>query len=544
LDNLFNIVSFSQFQSSLVDSRDYLQIRMDHKFGSIYDPRNLSPTSEVNYIEVGLRCLGENENRSSENIANSILAGARYTFLGEYGAGKSMSLREVFRRLRVAHLKAQTSKFPVYLNLREHQGQPDAAEILERHARNIGFRNPSQLVRAWRAGYVILILDGFDEVSSYGLQGAWRKLRDARYASMEGVRKIIHESPSGVGIAIAGRQHFFDTEEERKRALGQHGVEWKDILLNEFNEDQIKQLTDQFGYKGQIPAWVPSRPLLLSSLFAGELNSGVADQLAILNDPSAGWDYLLDEVCRRESLMESSGVSGENIRAILEALATLARGKDTGLGPISSDEIIQVFQKECGFSPTDAALIVLQRLPGLGRDQNGGDSSRLFVDREFADACSAGDFARFCENPYDGDLLDSVSNLVTPLRETGVGLVAHKLSRLGFNQGRFRAAIKSIEKSGRSSSGTAMADLLGLAIRLNLVMESSIRIANQYMGDFEVDGEKSFMGCVTFDECMFDKLVVSAELGSGSCPYFRNCLIQDLEGRISESELPSGHFVG
>jgi hypothetical protein len=33
----------------------------------------------------------------------------------------------------------------------------------ERHGRNIGFPNPSQLVRAWKAGYAVLLLDGFDE---------------------------------------------------------------------------------------------------------------------------------------------------------------------------------------------------------------------------------------------------------------------------------------------------------------------------------------------------------------------------------------------
>src|SRR5262245_46778697 len=38
-ENLFNIVSFAQFQSKLVDSHEYLQNREVHKFGSIYNPR-------------------------------------------------------------------------------------------------------------------------------------------------------------------------------------------------------------------------------------------------------------------------------------------------------------------------------------------------------------------------------------------------------------------------------------------------------------------------------------------------------------------------
>lgn len=540
-ENLFNIVSFAQFQSKLIDSRDYLQCRLNHKFGSIYDPKTGNATSDVTYIEVGLRCQGETENRSSESLANSIMAGSRLTFLGEYGAGKSMTLREVFRSLRLQHLKSRTSKFPVYLNLREHQGQQDATEILERHARNIGFKNPSQLVRAWKAGYVILLLDGFDEVSSFGLQGAWRKLRDARYASMKGIRQIVQDTPVESGIAIAGRQHFFDTEEERRKALGQREAEWKDILLNEFNEDQIKVLTAQFGYTGEIPAWVPSRPLLLSTLFAKGLSSNATEQLAVLRDPSAGWDFLLDEVSEREARIES-GISGENIRLILESLATLARGKDSGLGPISSDEIIQVFQKECGFSPTDEALIVLQRLPGLGRDQSDTDGSRSFVDLEFADACSAGDFVRFCVSPFEELSTARVSKLATPLRETGVGLAAHKLNTIGFNQGRFRAATKATERGDLFATSTSLADLLKLAIKLDFKLESNLRIANQYMGDFEIDNERSYMHSVTFDECMFSRVNVPSELDTKACPYFRNCLIQDLEGRISESELPVDRF--
>ncbi len=542
-ENLFNLVSFAQFQSKLIDSHDYLQCRLNHKFGSIYDPKTGNPTSEVNYIEVGLRCQGETDIRSAEALANSVLAGARLTFLGEYGAGKSMTLREVFRKLRASHLKSRTPKFPIYLNLREHQGQQDATEILERHARNIGFKNPSQLVRSWRAGYAVLLLDGFDEVSSFGLQGAWRKLRDARYASMKGIRQIVQETPADVGIAIAGRQHFFDTEEERRQALGQRDSVWKDILLNEFDEQQIKALTTQFGYTGEIPAWVPSRPLLLSSLFAKGLSSDAADRLAVLHDPSAGWDYLLSEVSEREARIES-GISGENIRLILESLATLARSKDSGLGPISSDEIIQVFQKECGFSPTDEALIVLQRLPGLGRDSSESDSSRSFVDLEFSDACAAGDFGRFCESPFDDSLASRLSNLVTPLRETGLGLAAHRLGEVGFNQGKFRAAIKATGRPDIFASSTTVADLISLAYKCEFSLESNVRIANQYIGSLEIDNDRNDFFNVTYDECMFSQVTIPGNLNMQACPYFRNCLIQDLEGRVSESELPTDRFTG
>ena len=91
--------------------------------------------------------------------------------LGDYGAGKSMTLQHLYTRLCIDYKKGQTTKFPVYLNLRDHYGQTEPSEIIERHARSVGFESPVHLVRAWRAGNVHLILDGFDEVTGLNIQG-------------------------------------------------------------------------------------------------------------------------------------------------------------------------------------------------------------------------------------------------------------------------------------------------------------------------------------------------------------------------------------
>lgn len=542
-ENLFNIVSFAQFQSKLIDSRDYLQCRDNHKFGSIYDPKTGNPTADVKYIQVALRVEGEEEPRGIENLANTVLTGGRITLLGEYGVGKSMTLREIYKQLAADHQRSRTARFPIFLNLREHQGQGDATEILERHARNIGFPKPFQLVRAWKAGYAVLLLDGFDEVSSAGLQGAWRKLQTARFASMQGVRQLLEESPEGTGIAIAGRQHFFDTESERVKALGQRNADWKLIRLNEFNEHQIGELTRQFGYQGTIPAWVPSRPLLLSSLFAKGLGEGASEQLAVLRDPAAGWDFLLDEVSSREARIES-GIDGANIRAILESLATLARRNDSGLGPITSDQIVEVFQAECEFNPTDEALSVLQRLPGLGRDDSAAGEARIFVDSEFADACAAGDFSRFCENPYDQNLASSVSKLRAPLKETGIGLVSRRLENQEFGQGHLRAIMAALEKNDNVNTGATPADVFSLGLKQGLEFDGSLFVADLHLGSIEVDKDGAALERVTFAGCIVERLSIAEDAEVVSFPTFRDCLIQEVEGRISEEELPKTKFFG
>ncbi len=535
---IFNILSFQQFQSRLVDSFEYLQARDNHKFGSVYDPRTGSTTQTPNYIDVGLRRGGQQSPTTARELAEVISAGGRLVILGEYGVGKSMTLREIYRILARRHRESKSPRFPVFLNLREHQGQQEPAEILERHARNIGFRFPSQLVRAWKAGYIHLFLDGFDEVSSLGLQGAWRRLRDARYANMAGVRSLVRESPPDIGIAIAGRENFFDTADERKRALGE-SAEWQDVRLDEFTDAQIRELVQQFGYKGKIPPWIPTRPLLLSTLFARGISADTSTALSVLTEPAAGWDMLITEVCSREARIEH-GISGENIRSILESLATLARSKDNGLGPVSPQDIVSLFQAECGFLPTDEALVVLQRLPGLGRDSTGGEDSRCFVDSEFADACRAGDLVRFASNPYDSDVGVALSATKVAIGQTGISIAAHRLRNEGFNEGRLTAAAKAIQRL--PSSGAIPADLVQLAVNLGLPIGQPIVVSNLLFQRMEVpEGREDFPN-VTFSDCYFNELEVPAEVLPACCPVFNRCLIQELEGRVSLRDLPENRF--
>lgn len=535
---IFNVLSFAQFLSKLVDSHEYLTLRDKHKFGSVYDPKTGNTSKPPQYIDVGVRCTGKGEVLPLRELVAQLENGKRLMLLGEYGVGKSMTLRELYRLLAAKHRRSASPRFPVFINLREHQGQPGPEEILERHARNIGFHAPHQLVRAWKAGYVILILDGFDEVSSLGLQGAWRRLRDARDASMAGLRCILRDSPEDCGIAVAGREHFFDTEDERKSAIGQIG-DWIELRLDEFSDTQIAALVKQFGYGGEIPPWIPTRPLLLSTLFARGLSDDASSALTVLTDPAAGWDMLLWEVCKREARIEQ-GVSGANIRAILEALATMARTRDTGLGPLAPDDIIGVFKAECGFHPTDESLVVLQRLPGLGRDSTGGDDARCFVDVEFADACRSGDLVRFAADPFNSPVGTALSQARIGLGTTGCAVASHLLNSQGFNSGRLTAAIKACQKL--PMLGAVPADLMQVALHLNLPIESPLTVPELLFDRFELVPGRSDMANVQFVDCFFGVLEIPPEVAADQCPVFRSCLIQEVEGRLSARDLPHGRF--
>ena len=210
-------VSFSQFQQALVDVPAYFERRENLMFGSVIDPVTKAIRPSVNYIPLDLLDLESGEQLSIENISEGLSAGESYTILGDYGAGKSMTLRQIYFSLRDSYRSGGTPQFPLYLNLREHSGQDDPSELLERHARRIGYEKPHSLVSAWRAGFAILIIDGFDEITTLGISSTRSKLKEARRRSLEAVRKLIEQTPLSTGFVIAGRDHFFNTPSERKR---------------------------------------------------------------------------------------------------------------------------------------------------------------------------------------------------------------------------------------------------------------------------------------------------------------------------------------
>jgi hypothetical protein len=257
---------------------------------------------------------------------------------------------------------------------------------------------------------------------------------------------------------VAGRDNFFDTPEELGKSLWEDLL-WKEIRLDEFSEEQIQKLVGQFGFRGQIPAWVPARPLLLATLAARGLVSGTDGGLFETVDPAEGWDFLIQEVCKREAKIEK-GISGDNIRRILESLATIARATPSGLGPLSPRDIETAFQEECGFAPTDEALVVLRRLPGLCRDTSVEEDARCFVDMEWADVCRSGDLVRYCADPYPEEGVRRLSSAKTPIGEVGISVASKKLAVQSFNGGKLAAAISAFGKHGGKAA--TFADLFSI----------------------------------------------------------------------------------
>ena len=532
-----NVLSFSQFQARLIDSNTYLEARGNHSFGSVRDPVTDDHVPTVKYVPLDMMRMGTTDTASHEDLLTLLSTGRTIILLGDYGAGKSMTLREIYHDLRLRHLRRETSTFPVYLNLREHYGQTDPAEVILRHARSIGFPNPSHLVRAWRAGYTHLLIDGFDEVSTINIQGLWRNLRGSRYRAMEAVRRLIRDHPAGSGLLVAGRAHFFDSDAERRNALGLQGSAIE-LSLNEFTDQQVATYLKRAGLDGFVPSWLPSRPLLVGYLAA----KGSLHDLLVAESPgdplerAVGWDTLIDRISAREAEIEA-GIDGSTVRRLLERLSTNARATEGGLGPLSPDTVIRAYSDICGDSPDDRGMILIQRLPGLGVDRS-DENSRTFIDQAFADSCRAGDLIEFVGSPYEFDP-DILSDMAISIGILGIEVAAHRTTQVGYNEGIINAALTRAKRSG---NGYLTADLGRLIIECCLNIRDELAIGGITIPEIELDTNEADMSKIQFRDCFFQRVEIDPDSDARRLPSFRECFVEELDGRISHEDLPQGMF--
>ena len=339
--------------------------------------------------------------------------------LGDFGAGKSTNLIQAYRRLETLFLKGESHQFPLFINLRDHHGQEEADEILTRHAKRIGFPVAAHLVRAWRAGYCHLLIDGFDEIAPSGATAKKSLLKTYRRQALIGVKELISQQPSGCGVVLSGRPNYFDSREERVSSLGASG--FADLTLSDFTDEQVQTYFKQVGLSGGVPSWFPKRPYLVATLARREV--GIPEGAA--EGPGAGWDMLLSQIFDREAAIAPM-VEGRAVREIAERLATKARTSFSGLGPLSGSDFQSAFKDVCGFEPDEKGQQLLARLSGLA-GVRAGEDSRSFVDEDFADACRAGDVGRFVVAPWGGER-DRLEDAIRALGPTGVAVLDHVLS--------------------------------------------------------------------------------------------------------------------
>ena len=526
-------MSFSQFQSKLIDSKSYLSARDQYHFGSVRDPATGTPSPAIDFIPLDLSPVSAIIPTDLTGLLEKLHLGGRLVLLGDFGAGKSMTLRYLYRQLRLAHLKGETPRFPVFINLRDHYGQTDPTEVLERHARLIGFESPPHLVRAWRSGYVHLLLDGFDETTGLSIQGLWTRLRENRYRAMEVLRRFAGDHPEGAGLVMAGRAHFFDNLKERQKALGLTS-RWAEFSLNEFTDEQISQYLKKAGLSGSVPSWLPSRPLLVAYLASkGLLAELISDSDA---DPAAGWDILLQSIASREARIEA-GIDGETIRRILERLATRARSDASGRGPLNHEALVETFREICGYNPDERGMVLLQRLPGLGADSY-EDGSRAFIDEEFADACRSGDIFHFAQSPYQFKP-GAFGSLEISSGLLAIDVAVRRAQAQRLTSGQLNAAV---QRAQDVSSAVFLSDIARLTLASGHNLEQSVVIRGVIVPELELLASMGDARRLEFRDCFFRKVDIDPDVVDESLPRFKTCFIDEIDGRVSHEDLPGESF--
>jgi hypothetical protein len=533
--------SFAQLRSLLINSREYLTVRANYAFGSA---RNLETGEAANlddYVPIGLIEMADNGARKSHSVSqivDRISKGSTTVLLGDFGAGKSMTMREVHNGLASKHLKDASLPFPVTLNLRDHQGQRDPDEAIRRHCQTIGYEDSTKLVRAWRAGQVHILLDGFDEIATTGWLGQAVNLRDIRRKSVELIRKFVDQTPSSGGLFVTGRRHLFDSVAEMKNALGISSKAPLVLSTDEFTESQVFDYLASRGWDGSLPNWLPPRPLLLGYLStSGSIERVIGDGSQV--GAAEGWDALLEKICEREAKIEL-GLDGGTVRQVLERLATIARDRGDGLGPVLPSDLADAFEQVCGYSPDEGSYVIVQRMPGLGV-LDPVDGSRHFVDSALADAARAGDVVRYVHSSGADFPFDSVQGSAVPMGELGLSVAEFQSDRAGITSAHAASMASRLEKTGKSSAVVLdvarLALLLGPKQTFPALRFEALNIQTMTFADAEAD-----LSALHFENCLIETLDLTEYDGNHALPTFSNCLFGTVLGSGGIDALPSGHF--
>ena len=518
------VLTLAQFQRRFFDAAKYLAMRARSAFGSARNPLNESITiPDGAYVNLPMRVAADS-NRSKSSISGKaitlpqicsrILAGEMIILRAPFGAGKSLTTRELFKLLVAAQSTDAAKPIPLALNLREHWGENHFDEILDRHARGVGYTPREDLVLAWRAGMCCLLLDGYDEVAAQTLVRTADKnfMREARRHALSGVRDFTQKMPATVGVFICGRDQYFDSEVELASSLGIGQRRCLIIDLGEFDEASANDFLARNGVTKPLPDWLPRKPLLLSYL----LRESLMEEILSI-DGSKGfahaWDSFLTAICAREAALDRSVMELETVRSVLERLAFSVRGKANGTGPISGVDLAEAYTAETSQSAGEGVLAQLQRLPGLAqRDAESG--TRSFVDADMLSALQGGAFARQALRSFR----DVAVSPLAPLSARAQEMAAYKLGKENADANTLIGIASELARSGGAAATATMqhaADCLGVAMHLAIAQE----VATLNLRDIVIDG--AYLDSIALDE-------ISLRNAS-----FRNCIVNEL--RLAEA---------
>ena len=533
------ILSFDELRSLLFDASSYIRTRSERPFGSIYD--HASHTFEVprwEFVVPTINSLKNSLKIGFDDIIQKLKNSERIIITAEYGIGKSMLLREIFFSLSRDFSKNNVFRFPVAINLRDHIGQSDPVELLERHARSTA-SDPRKLVAAWGAGYVDLIIDGFDELSTRGWTGDHRRLRDFKRSTHLVIKNLIRDTPRKAAVVISGRAAYFDSENEMREALGTPAYTFEHLTIQPFDSDQASEFLARKGYKDPLPQWLPPRPLLLNYLINKDL---IREAVSVSSQGSfpegAAWAALLNMIAGRES-DQSEGVDKNSILQFWGLLATRARQGNSFQKSFSPTEMDEIFYMATGNTVTEDERRLLLRLPGLGISPD-NPTNRVFIDVDFLNAASASLIASHIKFPYgDESYRDGLRGVTEQLNGVGVHVVCAIIEADSIHAGLVEACLMRELAEGNFS----LAYDIFMVVVFSGTPKGVLKFDGLNIDEVDLCLEIWDNINVEFSNCLISNLIIPPDYDIAGNVKFVESLFGNVDGRSSQKDMPPNVFI-
>lgn len=450
------IGSTGQFASQFFQFPRYKNARVASSFGSSIDPIT-GDVDSVKYVPVMYERVDGGAELRISDLAETLLAGTNIILLGEYGAGKSRCVREVFSIL--AENWDLTFQFPFAINLRECWGLERGDEMIRRAIYVLGLDElAAPAVRALNRNSLIVLLDGFDELGSQSWSTDEGRLRQLRARSLKGVKDLV--SKTGSGCLIAGREHYFSSNEEMMSALGL--TKAKTIIVkakDEFTNEELEAYFDAAGLLVDLPSWLPKKPLICQTI-ALLSDDELGNMFGIASEGVEFWNHFMKVVCQRDARINQF-FDADTIYRVFVALSRITRRRPANIGPISQRDLQDAFEAVVGQLPVEEASAMLQRLPSLGRI--GAESQdRQFVDMFILDGLRAKDVAGIPE--VDGMQRQRVfeEKWINALAPLGQSILAADM------RGRLDLFCQTANRASARQNATLAADILSAMARVNV----------------------------------------------------------------------------
>jgi hypothetical protein len=366
--DLFGIDQFQQ----MVEKKDsnsfenwYLDNRINFPFGSARNPRSTPNTDVINIEKIEyLPCniFLDNEKVEIDSIIDKMQQKNLSIVIGEYGLGKSLTLGNLFLKLKSNYADGASDLFPIFIDLKERNritNFQNMNDLFNYHLTSIGnkdfkFRDILEKIENEKC---ILIFDGIDEVV---LNKSEYEKKDRVLINSENLsflKEYIQRRKGKQAIIMSVRSNFFfDFEQEIKQYFNIKKADFLCFELREFTLEEAKKLFELF--QKPLPKDLPDlKPLLISKLAISDILNE--------NDDISIFEEIVEYIIDREysgHFASTNDITKEQFRLFLYEIASYAMTLPAFNSPIPDQVLIDIYNRVVKRSPSHEMERELKKL--------------------------------------------------------------------------------------------------------------------------------------------------------------------------------------